>query len=149
MREAFFRKLPQGAESECWEWPHGLTTGGYAILVHHYERQYVHRLSYEYHVGPIPAGLFVCHRCDNRRCCNPNHLFLGTAADNNADMVEKGRHRPNPRRGTSHRLAKLDDEKVRYIRSSTKTGRSLAEELGVAETLISRVRKRQCWPHVG
>lgn len=132
----------------CWVWIGSRTVAGYGRFMFGDSYIYTHRASYEIHHGPITGGLHVLHRCDNPPCCNPAHLFLGTPYDNAWDKVRKGRHRNGEIRGTAHRLAKLDDEKVRYIRSSRETGVALAARFGVATTLICRVRQRQCWPHV-
>lgn len=61
-----------------------------------FRRQYIHRAVYRMVYGHIPFGMFVCHRCDNPRCIEPSHLFLGTPADNSADMVAKGRSTTRP-----------------------------------------------------
>lgn len=138
----------RGEPDACWVWPGRPSAVGYGVMGHHFQQYYAHRLSYEVHVGPIPAGLFVCHRCDNRICVNPAHLFLGTNADNMADKIAKGRHRHGETRGRAHPLAKLDEAKVRMIRSSSLSDERLAEQLGVASSLVYRVRKRQSWAHV-
>jgi hypothetical protein len=78
-------------QSGCWEFSQR-STKGYGLIRFGGRKRGAHRLSYETWVGPIPDGLFVLHRCDNRRCINPDHLFLGTARDNAVDMVRKGRH---------------------------------------------------------
>lgn len=66
---------------------------GYGVIYFNGRQTYTHRVSYELHVGPIPDGLFILHRCDVPACVNPDHLFVGSAADNVADMMAKGRHR--------------------------------------------------------
>jgi len=100
-------------------------------------------------VGEIREGLWVCHRCDNPPCCNPSHLFLGTAADNIHDMHAKGRARSNPPRGEVHVRAKLTEAKVRAIRAdSTRPLADLAAEHGVNYRTISAVRSGLIWRHV-
>lgn len=104
-----------------------------------------HRLAYELHHGVrLKPDQLVLHRCDRTRCCTPDHLFLGTQRQNMADMRAKGRAAC----GTRQPAAKLTDDLVRYIRSSSAKGVELARELDVAETTISRVRRRTVWRHV-
>jgi hypothetical protein len=110
----------------------------------------VHRAAWEATFGAIPEGLFVCHRCDNRRCCNPEHLFLGTAAENSADMKVKGRAaRP---RGAACGMAKLTAAQVSEIRRRFVPGRlaklrsgcsspELAAEFGVSRKYIAKLAK--------
>lgn len=79
-------------ESGCWEWT-GWRAHGYGYFFHEGKDQRAHRVSYELFVGSIPDGLVVMHSCDNRPCVNPDHLSVGTQADNVRDMVAKGRQR--------------------------------------------------------
>jgi hypothetical protein len=93
-----------------------------------------HRVSYQIHKGPIPKGMFVLHRCDNPPCCNPAHLFLGTHAENMADMATKGR-----------RAIKLSKETVTAIRASSASSRALGREHGVSKTTIRRIQLGKAW----
>lgn len=82
----------------CHEWRGARRAGGYgAVSVAVRQTDYAHRVAWQLAFGPIPDGMFVCHRCDNPPCCNPEHLFLGTNADNMRDMVAKGREQPHGR----------------------------------------------------
>lgn len=81
-------------DSGCLEWNKSISLKQrYPYITVNKKRLKAHRFSYEYFIGEIPKGLFVLHKCDNTKCCNPDHLFLGTQADNVADMVKKGRNR--------------------------------------------------------
>lgn len=93
-----------------------------------------HRLSWELHRGPIPAGLWVLHHCDNPSCVNPAHLFVGTAADNTADMIAKGRGNKTGRR------RKLADDQVRAIRADDRAAHYVAHQYGVSESTIYNIR---------
>lgn len=88
LKERLRSRVVPDPETGCHVWSSTLSTGGYGrVLVSG------HRLAYELANGPIPEGLLVLHKCDNPACCNPDHLFLGTAGDNMADKSRKGRHR--------------------------------------------------------
>jgi hypothetical protein len=133
----------------CWLW-HGAKPTGYGVFEINKRPVRAHRYSYEYHKGPIPPGMLVCHTCDNRACVNPSHLFLGTPADNNRDMIQKGRNRPTGVKGEGHRLAKLTNDDVRNIRCSR--GKVMykewAEKLGVSNPTISNAARGITWSHL-
>lgn len=102
------------------------------------------RISWEIHFGPIPDNLCVLHKCDVPICVNPDHLFLGTKADNSADMINKGRQK----KGVLLPQSKLTDEIVREIRSSKETQQALAKKYGVSQTTISMAKRRIRWTHI-
>jgi hypothetical protein len=79
--------------TECWEWARGTDSFGYGKVRYKGEAHTLHRLMYRLYKGEVPKGLCVCHSCDNPKCCNPQHLWLGTRAENNQDMWGKGRGR--------------------------------------------------------
>ena len=84
--------------SECWEWKAARDPYGYGAARYEAKKIHSHRLAYILTYGPIPKGMQICHRCDNPPCCRPDHLFLGTAADNAADREQKGRGRHGRKR---------------------------------------------------
>jgi hypothetical protein len=107
-----------------------------------------HRWAWELLVGPIPSGMFVCHRCDNPPCVNPGHLFIGSHADNMQDMANKGRAARPAIPGSKHPNAKLTEADVSAIRNSKLERRELAEIYGIGRTYISQIKSRQCWKHI-
>ena len=143
--------------SGCWLWLAGVRNG-YGRFRMGEERGFrsegAHWASYLIHVGEIPAGLYVCHRCDTRLCVNPAHLFLGTAAENMQDAARKGRMAWTPGetralpRGAEHHSAKLSADDVLAIRTSNETGVELARRHHVAPITVSRIRRRLIWRHI-
>lgn len=139
----------------CWEWT-GATTTGYGSMGNGQGRtELAHRISWRLHFGPIPAGICVCHHCDNPPCVRPDHLFLGTHSDNQRDAGRKGRttlqRYPELTRGEAHPRAKLTEAMVREIRravSGGESGNALARKLGFDPSTIHHVVRRRRWKHV-
>lgn len=132
----------------CWNWTGTRTDKGYGRFKTSTKNWRAHRLSYEMHCGPIPEGMQVLHECDNPSCVRPDHLFLGTNADNMADKCAKGREAHVGVKGVQHPKAKLTEDDVRTIRSMRGTLREAATRFGVSQTTISDIRSRRCWSHI-
>jgi len=134
-------------ETGCWNWQ-GAQSNGYGRRRKDGKVQSVHRVVWEENNGPIPEGLQVLHHCDNPPCCNPEHLFLGTQADNVADMISKNRDARGERRGNS-KLTEADVRAMRraYARGNV-TGVALAEKYGVGKAVVSTVVRMDSWRHV-
>ena len=137
----------------CWEWNRCLVNG-YGVIRHRGTTLRAHRISYELHKGAIPPGehrgaTCVLHSCDNRSCVNPDHLFLGTQAENVHDMIIKGRARHA--RGERNGKAKLTARDVRRIRLLAAGGvvyGQLASRFGVCTTNIGAIVRRDTWREV-
>lgn len=133
----------------CWEWRRNFNIAGYGMIWMKGDKgadrsERAHRLSWVAWRGPIPAGMAILHRCDNRRCVNPDHLFLGTRADNNRDCVAKGRKAV----GEKHPAAKLTLAEVSAIRDALNTGISqvhLARQYKIDASVISRIKSGTAW----
>lgn len=139
-------------QTGCWEWKKACTRAGYGLIGSGRTLIYTHRLSYETHVGPIPEGHHVCHKCDNPKCCNPEHLFTGTDADNLGDMRSKGRgHAFEIKVGSEHHSAKLNESQVQKIRALRETGAThakIAAAFSVSKSTICAICKGRVWTHV-
>jgi hypothetical protein len=148
-------------KSDCWLWLAAKTDKGYGVFSVDGRTKKAHRLAYELTRGEIPHGLCVLHRCDTPACCNPNHLFLGTRAENNSDMMAKGRHvsggthkQPSHcayQRGESHHAAKMTEDMVRIMRADRLSGASfsvLGEKYGVAGSAAYKICKGLLWKHI-
>lgn len=140
----------------CWLWTGAKANFGHGIINGGGNRGKAlraHRVSWELHYGPIPDGLLVCHHCDVPACVRPDHLFLGTKQENNADCARKGRYdRVKRPKGSRHGMSKLTDDDVRQIRQiyldAKPTLRSLAQQFGVSLQQIFQIVHRRSWRHL-
>lgn len=150
--ERFWEGVGAEVDTGCWPWVRSRSRGGYGQFADMVSKKTVaaHRRSWEIHHGPVPPGLWVLHRCDNRRCVRPDHLFLGTAKDNTQDKINKGRG--NTPSGESHYASRLTSAQVRSIRERyrppekigrghTGTSRVLAEEFGCTVQHINAIAR--------
>jgi len=140
----------------CWRWRAWCDPrwgyGRMHVGTHHRKRMFrAHRLAWLLHRGPIPAGLWVLHRCDNPPCVRPDHLFLGTHDDNMQDMAMKGRGRVSAGMLNPHR--KLDTKHIAAIRAAYASGLysqdALAKEFQIGQTHVSRIVRGEAWGEEG
>ena len=148
--ERFWSKVGPETDAGCRLWEAGVLKDGYGSFFYKGATALAHRVAWELTNGPIPAGMHVLHRCDTPPCVNPDHLFLGTNADNMADKVRKGRtpHVRGERNGGS----KLTKEQVLSIRSEYHAGnvtqRRLAAKYGISNQQVSRIICGKKWAHL-
>lgn len=137
------------AEGEgCWEWK-GPRSNGYGVFNTGGKALRATRIAFEKAYGPSDRSMFICHKCDNPACIRPDHLFLGTAADNNADKIAK--RRANGPSGSRNIKAKLTEKDVLEIRSRLSAGAaatSVAEEFGVSRGAIYAIQTKHSWRHI-
>lgn len=136
-------------ESGCLVWTGGKSPKGYGFIRDGRKMLSTHRAAFVLANGPIPDGLHVLHSCDRPSCVNPAHLRLGTNAENNADMMAKGRNRQP--RGESNGVSRITGEIASAMRARYTLGESLvclARAYGIDHTTVSRVVRRVTWRHV-
>lgn len=146
--ERFYALIQPDELSLCWLWkgaksnnlkrPYGYFTYG--------KVQYAHRVAWQIFRGPIPDGLFVLHHCDNPPCVNPDHLFLGTKKDNRQDMLRKNRYKFPV--GEATPSAKLTEVQVRQILTDARSQRLIANEYGINQSQVSRIKSAKRWSHL-
>lgn len=158
----FWSKVDRSGD--CWLWLGATFPSGYGAFGSRQTlgTQRAHRIAYILTNGAISDDLYVLHKCDNPRCCNPAHLFLGTAADNSDDKVAKDRQAKGDRqglrkhpgaaaRGERQHLAVLTAEQVRQIRTLHARGakqNELSRRFGVSTTTLNNIVHRRTWQHI-
>jgi DNA-binding CsgD family transcriptional regulator len=150
LQEHFWQKVHKGSVDECWEWQGYVGPNGYGQIGHKRGIMTAHRVSWLIHHGPIPEGMMVLHKCDNRKCVNPDHLYLGTASDNMRDAYTRGRM-PD-RKGENASAHKLTEAQVLEIRTLWARGemsrKELAAKFGISPITVGEIIRRITWKHI-
>ncbi len=148
IKKDIWKRINKKGDNECWEWEGPITGRGYGSISINYREYAVHRLVYELTYDSIPKGLHVLHHCDNPKCCNPKHLFLGTNQDNVNDRNTKERQC----RGEKNGMSKLSVSEVLEIRrlynGTSNTYRTLSILYNVEPCTIRAIIKRINWKHI-
>lgn len=155
--DGFFSRIAFGATA-CWYWTGHRNEGGYGVFAAARRRLdfpeiLAHRIAWHLFNGPIPPLSKVLHRCDVPACVNAvEHLFLGTQADNVADMFAKGRNRSGPRFGSANPMSALTEDTVRAMRADYASGafsqQALALRYGVSVMTVNRAVRKISWSHI-
>ena len=148
VRERLEKHSQINEATDCIEWRGSKSPEGYGYIKVNGRTRYVHRTAYEIHKGAIPKHCVVMHQCDNPRCINPDHLVVGSVADNIADKVAKARQAKGERNGR----AKLRARQVAAIRRFHLAGRltksQLARKYSVDRACIDRIVSKRTWRHI-
>jgi hypothetical protein len=142
-----WRNVMRGPDDACWYWTGSIDSHGYVRFSVAGMSRLAHRVIYEVANDADTHGHLVCHTCDERRCCNPAHLYLGTPAQNSRDMVDRGRAAVGERSAR----AKLTETQVREIRQMADMGhtqREIAEWFGVTQPNVGYILRRDTWRHL-
>lgn len=141
--ERFWSKVDKGSDDECWNWNAAITPKGYPVIGADKTNKTIkaHRVSWELINGEIPEGMMVLHKCDNSKCVNPKHLYLGTHQDNMDDKAERDRSR-------NYVLSDQDVRDIRAMKKKNVSYRKIAKKYGVSGQLIYLIVKRKSHKHV-
>ena len=143
-KEKFWSLVKCLSRDECWEWQGSLWASGYGRFHYDKKSDRSHRLAWQFSRHRIGDDDCILHKCDNRKCCNPHHLFVGSRKDNNDDKTRKGRQS----KGTDFERTILSEGDVRTIKRSDLSGSVLSEKFGVSACHINNIKKDRKWKHV-
>lgn len=141
-----FRRIHLDYQTGCWLWDGCLNDSGYGVIgMRDYKNKRAHRVVFELFVGRIPDGFCACHRCDVRRCCNPDHIFIGTISDNQTDMAQK--HRSTI--GERNPMAVLTFSDALKIKNLYEAGglfqREIGDLFGIGQAHVSQIVNGALW----
>jgi hypothetical protein len=138
-----FKKNYSIDENGCWNWNGNLNYAGYGRICSKYLPEYfAHRLMWILANGPVPENLQICHRCNNRKCINPEHLYAGTAAENGHDRIGKNQKRKISRkRKNTRRIFEGDKEKILELFRSGKTKKEISKIYKLTPGYVGRIIK--------
>ena len=154
--QRFFDKINKCKTTGCWNWTASIRGKcGYGAFKYLDKIESAHRVSWKIHNGEIPAGLFVCHKCDNRKCVNPNHLFLGTHSENMIDAYKKGRihipERPSFQIGHVPKNRSISEEKAIEVISMISCGIRLidiSKTLNVSYQIVRDIKGKRSFKNL-
>lgn len=158
----FWKNVSKRSENECWNWKLSIASMGYGQVRMRGKTLHCHRVAWMLANGPIDEGMFILHKCDNKSCCNPNHLFQGTQRDNVEDMINKNRHSHGEKhsevmkntasKGENHYRSRLNATQVKQIREIHEIGElgygPIARQFGVSTGTIQAIVSRRNWKHI-
>jgi DNA-binding CsgD family transcriptional regulator len=156
LRDRLWRQIKIGGPDECWPWTSRSNVKGYGVISEggrSSKKLLAHRAVWLVTNGPLPDlpghhGAVVMHSCDNRLCCNPAHLLVGSQGDNVVDMDRKGRRVNAQLKGSQHHNAKLTESDVIAIRADTRSQRAIASEFGISRQNVRFIKRRLAWKHI-
>ena len=157
LRLKYNKRVDRRSVEECWPWQGAISVaGGYGRIRlggtrQHPKMAYAHRLALLFANGDLEDQRMACHRCDNPRCVNPNHLYFGTQAENVQDMDARGRRVNKQPKGSQHGLSRLTENEVRQIRLLTASGataKALSEKFKISLVQTYHIRSGRVWKHV-
>ena len=143
----FWDRVVEDKKTGCLNWTGSKNQAGYGTLRKKGVDHYTHRFAYELKVGEIPKGKFVCHKCDNKKCCNPKHLFLGSHKDNMADMTKKHRQAVEEKNGNS-KVTKVQVKQIRKLNKLNVSICKIAETFSISRSQVYNIIKKISWKNI-
>lgn len=139
IKDALMSYVVISDESECWGWIGTVDAHGYAVFSYESKKRKAHRVSAQCHIGEIPKNRMVCHKCGNKKCSNPDHLYFGTSVDNGVDGVNL----------KENKSVKMTKDGVLWIRGNNKiSAKEVSSKFGISISMVYRIRRKEKWAHI-